>query len=105
MRSILFVLLLAPAAVLSIDIIVGKPTTGNQCCNKGTPDESDTCGKQGLNSYCCCHKRNDEKGGCQGPEGIEGYPDGRTVLSFATGGCHTVNSVGDNLIGFIGCAK
>ncbi|KAI6356587.1 hypothetical protein MCOR31_010673 [Pyricularia oryzae] len=104
MRSSYFALLLAPTAVLSRRIVI-QPTTGDLCCDRGTPDDSETCKKQGLNSYCCSQARNNNRGGCE-PEKLEIFNFGRSVTSFVPGGtCERRDSAGNTFVGFIGCAK
>ncbi|KAI6362335.1 hypothetical protein MCOR25_006210 [Pyricularia grisea] len=81
-----------------------KPATGALCCtNHGIADNTFTCKNNTLNSYCCINQRNDypsdglgDKGGC---DRFTDFPTGRTVESFATGGCASGTSGG-----FVGCA-
>ncbi|KAI6351437.1 hypothetical protein MCOR25_009927 [Pyricularia grisea] len=102
MRAFFVALLLAPSAVLSLNIVVGHITTGKQCCNHGAADESRICERKGLNAYCCSDARNDAKGGCK----EEVYEVGRLVQAFSTNGiCSGQSSSGDTLQGFVGCAE
>lgn len=126
MRSFYFALLLAPTAVLSVEINI-NPGTGELCCDQGTPDSSESCKGLGLNSYCvscvkiitarskgkkinhpsphCSQARNDNRGGCDPPR-IEIFNVGRTVTSFVQGGtCKRTDSQKNVYNAFIGCAK
>ncbi|TLD11144.1 hypothetical protein PgNI_05488 [Pyricularia grisea] len=103
--SFIALLLVGPTAVLSIEKVVGIVTTGPLCCDKGTGDDSETCKKKGMNSYCCSNERNDRDGGC---DGNEIFVAGRTVKAYvATDNCKRDSAWYPNttFVGFIGCAE
>ncbi|KAK1995675.1 hypothetical protein LX36DRAFT_659401 [Colletotrichum falcatum] len=101
--SLLF--LLAPAVVLVTgERIVTRPSTGQICCDQGIADPSETCKKQGLNSYCCSDRANDDssRDGC---DFLARFEVGRDVKSIVTGlTCETEGALGDTIVGFGGCA-
>ncbi|KAK1976806.1 hypothetical protein LZ30DRAFT_733639 [Colletotrichum cereale] len=120
MRSFLL-FLLAPVAVLSKDNTqFAIPTKGEVCCDAGIADPSGTCKGMGLNAYGCCDIANDQDdfplAGC---DRTPQYPTGRKVEGFVAGSGdgrvsriisgprrgNMIGSLGDNFVGFIGCAE
>ncbi|TLD19971.1 hypothetical protein PspLS_09751 [Pyricularia sp. CBS 133598] len=102
MQSFLITLLLAPVAVLSLTTVVGLPTTGPQCCDKGTPEPTLLCHNASLNAFCCSDARNSDIGGC---DSQEIFKIGRSVKLFvADGSCKRQTAQGDTVVGFVGCA-
>ncbi|KAK1988260.1 hypothetical protein LZ30DRAFT_683988 [Colletotrichum cereale] len=111
MRSFLL-LLLAPVAVLSVDVFdFATPTTGQICCDHGAQDPSGTCKTMGLNAYGCLNFANDESAefgdssGLGGCDRLVDFKVGCNVFGFAENvPVKKPLSDGNTIVGFIGCA-